>query len=371
MNKNRKKKTISFFFATSGHSGVDRIAKNLIFSIIKKGFKVKLLKIKNHGPYLKINHPNLDVINFNVSHVYSSFFWLIKFFRKENPPVMLTDKDRVNRIAILAKTLAKSSTKLFVRIGTTVSVNLSSRGFWERFIQKNSMKRLYKFAEKVIVPSKGVAYDMEKYIGLPKEHIEVIPSPIIEDSLLNKTFPPPNHKWFKPKVPPVILGVGELCTRKDFSTLIKAFKIVLSHIDARLVILGRGKQRDSLIKLSENLGIRDKVDFPGFISNPYPYMAHAKVFVLSSLWEGLPVSPIEALAMGTPVVSTNCPSGPSEILENGKYGPLVPPKDYYKMAEAIIKVLKNPLPSDYLKKAITPYLVSNATEKYLKVFGLK
>ncbi len=364
-----KSPVISFFLATSGHSGVDRYSKNLMFALAEKGFKVELLKIKNHGPYLKLFHKNLKVYELNTSHVYSSIFFLIKYLKNRQPQILLTDKERVNRTAILAKLLSRSSTRLFVRMGTTISVDLASRGCFDRWIQKVSIGKLYRFADRVIVSSKGVAEDMSEYTGLPKEHIEVVPCPVIDEAILSKTFPYPDHPWFKPDSPPVILSAGELCKRKDFSTLIKAFKIVKENIDARLVILGKGRLLNKLIKLTHELEIDRYVDFPGFVENPYPYMAHANVFVLSSLWEGLGFVLIEALAVGTPVVSTDCPSGPSEILQNGKYGPLVPPKDHQKMAEAIIKVLKEPPPSDYLKKAVVPYLVNNATERYLKVFG--
>lgn len=361
---------IGFFLATSGHSGVDRAMKNLIPSIAKRGYIVDLLKIRNHGPNLESQSNRVNIINLPVKHVYSSFPYLVSYIKKNNPYVLLTDKDRVNRCVILAKILTKSNTKFIVRIGTTVSINLANRGPLERWIQKNSMGKLYKYADKVITVCKSVADDMASYTGLPRHLIEVVPSPVVDDSLLVSNQPIPPHPWFKPGNQPVILGVGELCMRKDFATLIKAFKIVTEHTDARLVILGRGRQKDYLKGLAKNLGIADKVDFPGFVDNPYPYMAHAKVFAFSSLWEGLPLVIVEALALGTPVVATNCPSGPAEILENGKYGILVPVKSPEKMAEGILLTLKKEHDPEFLKQAAKPYTTSASTDAYLKVFGL-
>ncbi|GAB6162701.1 hypothetical protein JCM12298_18610 [Desulfothermus naphthae] len=246
--------------------------------------------------------------------------------KRVKPNVLLTDKDRVNRCAILAKILTSSRTKFVVSIGTTVSINLANRGILDRTIQRVSIGRLYKYADRVIVTSEGVADDMARYTGLSKDLIEVVPCPVVDDSLLKSKQQRPPHPWFKPGDPPVILGVGELCMRKDFATLIRAFKIVTQDVDTRLIILGQGKQKNFHKDLAKKLGIANKIDFPGFVDNPYPYMAHGQVFVFSSFGEGLGFVIIEALAVGTPVVATNCPSGPAEILQNGKYGILVPIK---------------------------------------------
>ncbi len=361
---------ISFFLATSGHSGVDRAMKNLIPALANRGYKVELLKVRKHGPELNNTFKNIKIINLKTSHVYSSFFPLVKYLIKTPPHIMFTDKDRVNRCAILAKLITRAKTKLIVRSGITISVDLSSRGFLDSWIQRTSMSRLYKYADKIIVPSKNVAEDMSDYTGLSINHIKVVPPPVIEESIFTRIFPPPEHPWFKPDSPPVILGAGELCMRKDFFTLLKAFKIVKQHIDSRLVILGKGRQHDALVKFSHDLGIEKYVDFPGFKKDPYPYMAHAKVFVLTSLWEGLGFVLIESLAVGTPVVSTNCPSGPSEILENGKYGHLVPIKDHERLAEAILDTIKNPKEPEFLQQAARPYTIKASTDAHLKVFGL-
>src|SRR5262249_43075680 len=146
------------------------------------------------------------------------------------------------------------------------------------------------------------------------------------------------HPWFRPSAPPVVLGAGRLHAQKDFPTLLRAFAQVRAKREARLMILGEAKcaeYRTELMALAAQLGIADDVMLPGFVANPFAYMARAAVFVLSSAWEGLPTVLIEALASGCPVVSTACPSGPREILENGKYGPLVPVGDDTALANAI------------------------------------
>lgn len=356
--------------ATSGHSGVDKLVKNLAPEIAIRGYCVEVLKIKNHGPYFDNIPEGVKIINLNCSHVYSSFFSLVKYLSKDPPDVLFTDKDRVNRTAILAKLITRAKTKLFVRCGTTISVNLKNRGPLERWLQKKSIGKLYRFADNVITTSLDAADDMSLYTGLERKHIQVVPPPAIPDSILTKDFSVPHHPWYKNKTAPIIVGVGELCMRKDFSTLIRAFKILLNSVDARLVILGKGKREKELRLLSEQLGIKDKVDFPGFVPDPYPYMAHADVFVHSSLWEGLSFVIIEALAVGTNVVATNCPGGSSEILQNGKYGKLVPLKNPEKMAEAVLETLKDPKDAKFLKNAVIQCTVSASTDAHLRVFGV-
>ena len=168
----------------------------------------------------------------------------------------------------------------------------------------------------------------------------------------------------------MILAAGRLHIQKDFPTLLRAFALVRKEIPSRLVILGEGEKRKELEDLAQELGIRKDLDLPGFVENPYKYMKRAAVFVLSYQWEGLPTVLVEAMACGCPVVSTDCPSGPREILENGRWGKLVPPGDPMKLAEAIKEILtnRNRFPADYSTYALTRFSVSAVAEQYLSVF---
>src|SRR5262249_37227290 len=150
---------------------------------------------------------------------------------------------------------------------------------------------------------------------------------------------PLSHPWFAPGSLPVILGVGRLTWQKDFPTLIKAFALVRSRQPARLLILGEGEKRLELETIVKELGLAADVCLPGYVDNPFAYMHRCSAFVLSSASEGLPNSLIEAMACGAPVISTDCASGTAEILENGRYGPLVPVGDVEAMATAISATL--------------------------------
>lgn len=365
-----KPNRIACFFSTSGHSGVDRAMQHLIPELAARGYQVDLLHIQRHGPYLKRIPDGVRVIELGTSSTYSSLFPLTGYLRRERPTVLLSDKDRVNRTAMLARYLSGTKPRQVLRYGSTVSINLASRGVFERWLQKTSMGKLYRHADCVIVPSAGAADDMASYTGLAREHIQVVPSPAIPDDAFNQRYTRPEHPWFQTGQPPVILGVGELGKRKDFATLIRAFTRVRSRRDCRLVILGKGKLKADLESLAETLGVAEDVAFPGFQPNPYDYMAHADLFALTSLWEGMAFALIEALGMGTPVVSVDCPSGSREILQDGKYGPLVAVQDDIALSQAIIDTLDHPLPKNMLQQAAKPYSVSSATTAYLGAFNL-
>jgi glycosyltransferase involved in cell wall biosynthesis len=180
----------------------------------------------------------------------------------------------------------------------------------------------------------------------------------------------PGHPWFADADQPLILGVGELSDRKDFDTLVRALARVRAQRRCRLMILGRGVARERLLRLAESLGVADALALPGFVDDPYAYMAHADVFAFTSRWEGLGFVIIEALAVGTPVVATDCPSGPAEILQGGRYGALIPVGDDAALAGAILSTLDRPLPRETLREAARPYEIETATDAYLAAMGL-
>jgi glycosyltransferase involved in cell wall biosynthesis len=362
---------IAIFLATSGHSGVDRIAKNLIPEFLARGYQVDLLQIENHGPYLEIDHPNLQIKPLGSHHVYTSLLSLSRYLRRQRPSVLLCDKDKVNRTAILAKLLSLTRTPVVVRLGTTVSINLQHRNIVDRVLQKLSFRYLYRLAARVITPSQGVASDLQGLAHLPKGKIAVVPSPILGDELYSLARQPVIHPWLAYKKHPVILGVGELSARKDFATLIRAFAKLREKLDARLVIVGKGRKRDELLQLAEELKIKDDVDLPGFCKNPYPYFAHADVFVLSSRWEGLGIVIVEALGLGTPVIASDCPSGPAEILQDGKIGPLFKVGDADALASELDKLLNRPPVEETLKQAVRDYRIEHSATRYLQALGLR
>ena len=364
------KPKIAVMVATSGHSGVDSVIGNLVAGLCNRGYRVDLLKIRKHGPYNIPDSENLEIVELPYAHVNSCLFSLARYLHRVQPDVLLTDKYKVNRLALLAKMISRSCTKVVVRMGTTVSRDLQQRGASEAFIHKLSIRLFYHLAQAIIFPSKGSAEDFSREFPGLTSRIRALPSPIVSPELYNLAGEQISHPFLDDKDRKVVIGVGELSKRKNFGLLLRTFAQVRQKITCRLLILGEGRQRFYLEGLARDLGIKEDVDFPGFVQNPYPYMASADLFVLSSLFEGSPVVLMEALGLGLPVVSMNCPSGPEEILDQGRYGHLVSMQDPKDMAGAMIDTLNNPPSSEFQKQGSREYHRDNSVQKYLEAFGL-
>ena len=363
---------VAFFLATSGHSGVDRLMRNLIPAVARRGYAVDLLKVREHGPELG-EAPGVRVIDLGSSHVWSSLPALIRYLRRERPRVMLSDKDKVNRCSVVARALAgaSGSTRLVLRSGTTISVDLAHRGPVDRWIQRSSMRWLYRGAHAVVVPSDAAAQDMLTYTGLPPSLVRALPSPVLSADLFERRPPPPDHPWFAKDQPPVILGTGELSPRKDFATLVRAFgRLRAKGRSCRLVILGRGGQEAALKTLALELGVAHEMDLPGFREDVHAFMGHATAFALCSRWEGLGIVLVEAMACGTPVVSTDCPSGPRELLRDGVLGDLIDIGDDAALAAALERLLDRPRQPERYREAVRRYEIESATSGYLAAMGL-
>jgi len=364
-------KRLAVFAATSGHSGVDRNLKNLIPAIVERGVQVDLLHVENHGPWLRQPHPGVEIIKLGSAHVNTSFLPLFRYLRCVRPDAILCDKDKVNRLALWVRRLAGVPTRVGVRLGITVSRNLANRSPLQRYIQLNSMRLFYRWADAIIVPSRGVATDLASITRLPAERIQVLPNPVVTPQLEKLSRQEVTHPWLQNHITPVILGIGELSARKDFATLLRGFALLRKQFRCRLIILGKGRQRETLEALARQLQVDNDVDLPGFVDNPYPWMKQSDLFVLSSRLEGFGNVLAEALATGTPVVSTDCPNGPAEILGNGRYGPLVPVGDHTALAEAMQEVLTYPPAPALLETAVQPYRSEISAARYLQALGLE
>jgi glycosyltransferase involved in cell wall biosynthesis len=231
------------------------------------------------------------------------------------------------------------------------------------------MRRFYRWADAIIVPSHGAAGDLANTAGIPLTRIRVVPNPIVTPELVRLAGEGPPDQGLRQRHRPIILGVGELCARKDFTTLILAFSRVRRLRPCHLLILGEGRQRSRLEALITQLGLNNDVELPGFVENPYAYMARADLLVLSSNCEGFGNVLAEALAIGLPVVSTDCPSGPREILQDGRFGLLVPIGDANALARAMLATLDNPPDAELLKSAAEPFSVATIANQYLAALG--
>ena len=232
------------------------------------------------------------------------------------------------------------------------------------------VKIFYRFADKIIAVSEGIKTNLVEEFRIAAGSIEIIYNPIDIDRINELSRMPLEHPFFQGSAP-VILAIGRLVRQKRFDLLIRAFREVLSELDARLIIAGEGPERESLQRLAKDLGIGEKISLVGFQANPYAFLSKADVFVLSSSYEGLPMVLLEALACGTPVISTDCKSGPREILDNGRCGLLVPEGDEGALAEGIVRLVRDKALQEALshlgKKRARDFSIDEVFKQYERV----
>jgi glycosyltransferase involved in cell wall biosynthesis len=344
---------------------------NLLNAFAGRGHKIQLVLIRTSSRHLQQLDPAIRTIDLGSRHTITSLWPLVRYLRRCRPPRLLVAKDRAGRLAVLARLLSGIETRIHVRLGTNLSAALAGRSGLRRWTRRAPIRLLYSHIDHIIAVSEGVRQDTLAVSGIEPARISVIRNPVVTPRLLELARQPPPHPWFSQPHPPIILGAGRLTRQKDFPTLIRAFAALRQSRPCRLIILGDGRQAAELRRLAAELGIAADLALPGFTDNPYSYMAHAQLFVLSSRWEGSPNVLTEAMALGTPVVATDCPSGPAEILQQGRYGPLVPMGDWQGLAAAMERVLAAPPTRDSLREAVREYAVETSATHYLQRLGLE
>lgn len=303
---------------------------------------------------------------------------IIAYLRERQPEVIFSALRKSSVCAVLAASESQIKTRVFVGVQNS----LSSRSEQSRKSGKGqvySMVPMFRYcfsrAEGVIAASRGVAQDAIDFLGLPPERVHVAYNPV---------FGPPAgadvggailHPWFRTGEPPVIIGIGRLVEQKNFPMLLRAFAAARQHTPARLVILG-GDETSSdqmankrrLQALAVELGIADDFLLTGFQRNPHHYLAASSLFVMSSRYEGFGNVLVEALLAGCPIVSTDCPSGPAEILDGGKYGTLVPVDDVERMSEAMLFTLRSEPDRERLRRRGSEFSLQQALDVYHTLF---
>jgi glycosyltransferase involved in cell wall biosynthesis len=330
---------VGLFLPTLHGGGAERIAINLAQGFVALGAPPDLVTASGEGELAGQIPAGVRLVDLEAPRVMRAVPALARYLRRERPTAVISFLDHAGVALLIARQVSGASTRAICTVHNTLTRAAPSSSRLRSRVMPTLLRIAYPWADEVVAVSRGVADDLSQVTGYPRSRVRVIYNPVITSELLAAVARPPGHPWLAQHEPPVVLGVGRLTRQKDFASLIRAFAEVRRHRRARLLILGEGEERPSLEAAVRDLGLEADVALPGFMPEALACMAHAAVFVLSSAWEGLPTVLIEALAAGTAVVATDCPSGPREILRDGELGLLVPPGNVHDLAQGILAVL--------------------------------
>jgi glycosyltransferase involved in cell wall biosynthesis len=357
-------KRVALFLSSFFGRGVARVRLNLAAGLVAQGLPVDLVVANSRGELAGEVPPGVRVIDLKAPRMLRALPRLIGYLKREQPHAMISAQDHANIVALWARRCTGCPTRLTVSCHILHSMSASkpllSKAHWMRYF----VRAFYPLADAALAVSAGMADDMARTTGFPRERITVLHNAVVTPKMLEDAQAPVPHAWLEPGEPAIILGVGRLTRLKKFDILIRAFAKVRAQRPARLMILGSGPEEERLRLLAQELKVKDDVLFTGFVVNPFAYMSRASLFVLASEWEGLPGVLIQAMACGCPVVSTDCPTGPDEILEDGRYGALVPVDDVEAMANAMVATLAAPPETALLQARANDFHVDRIVAQY-------
>ena len=359
---------VALFTGSMRGGGAERAMLTLAEAFAERDVSVDLVLVKAEGDYLGMVPDGVRVVDLDSRRTLTAVPKFLRYVRRERPTALLSTLPASDAAALIAKLFHGRRLRVIVRQANTFTDSIAERRFKSRQTMR-LVRLLMPFADGIVAVSDGVADDLRAQAPRAAGKITTIFNPVVSPDIFEQAAAPVEHAWFNDGGAPVILAAGRLAPQKDYPTLLRAFAEVVRSRPARLVILGQGVERESLLELAERLGVADRFDLPGFDVNPFRYMSRASVFVLSSRYEGFPNVLAQAMACGAPVVSTDCRSGPSEMLEGGRWGRLAPVGDWRAMARAIEETLDDPMPAEELKARASVYSVEASVERYLEVLS--
>jgi glycosyltransferase involved in cell wall biosynthesis len=340
---------------------------NLINGFARRGLEVHLALPPGHYPELTRAVAGVRIHYLEARDDAAGVRHLREFLERLDPRAVLANRDNARSLLARATPGLARRPLIAFRVGIHIPAKLRHKNPLGRWRACRELARAYRSADLLIGNSRGVCEGLHELLGERAPPIHAIYNPLDLATLRQQADEPLRHPWFREPGAPLLVSVGRLAGMKDQATLLRAFARLPG--DYRLVILGEGRQRPKLQALAERLGVAERFDLPGHVANPFPYLARADLFVLSSRFEGSPNALLEALAVGTPAVATDCPSGPREILADGRYGALVPVGDADALAEAIEQTLARPPSPELLRQAVERFDLEQAVTAYLRVMG--
>jgi len=345
--------------------GAERASLRLAQGMIAAGRNVEIVLVRPVGAYLDEVPIGAKLVSLDCDHVWQAVPALARYLSTRRPRAVLSALTHMNVAVILAARASGAPLRVVVSERNQFSVKARLARRWRERATYALAPVLYRRAHRVVAVSHGCAADLVLACRIPTQNVRVIHNPVVGGDIECNASAPVDHDWFKPGEPPVVLAVGRLNAQKDYPMLLKAFVEMRAQRAARLMILGEGSERPALEALARDLGIANDLTLPGFVANPFAFMARAGAFALSSQFEGFPNVLVEAMACGTPVVATDCPSGPREILDDGRYGTLVAPGNSHAFAEALLAQLAQPRDSERLRRRAAEFSIGRATADYL------
>jgi glycosyltransferase involved in cell wall biosynthesis len=372
MNEHNKSEGITrpsarllFYVPSLAAGGAEMVVVTLANAFLHPAVEVHLVVHDGGGPLRLQLDERILVHDLRVSRTAAALLPLVRLLRELQPTALISALDVTNITALVARSLARVPCRTILSVHTMVSTRIRHAGSWQLRTARHLLPVMYRRADAIVAVSDRVADDLASVAGLPRSRITRIYNPLRPD-LPERAMEPIDEKWFDHDIP-VLVAVGRLVAAKDYPTMLRAVALLRQNRNVRLLILGDGPERDTLERLSETLGLTDCVRFLGFVLNPYPYMKRASAFVLSSAWEGFGMVLIEALACGTPIVSTDCDAGPAEILVNGKFGRLARAGDPVSLATAIAASLEEKHDPNVLKERAQMFSIEEAIAQYSRL----
>lgn len=356
---------VAIFLPSASAGGAERSLITVAAQLSVSSPSVELVLGTAEGPLVDEIPASLEVVDLGQRHLRMGLGAVERYLEERQPACVIATLEHGIVLMDAALRRTRAPTTPIYRLANTFSVARAAARGHDRLTWWLA-RHAYRRAPYVVSVSHGAAEDLIATVGVERSRVRVIGNPVVTDDLAALATEPLSHPWFAAGQPPVVVGMGRLTRQKNVPLLVRAFALVHRRHRARLAILGDGDQWDTVAALVEDLRLQDDVDLVGFDPNPFRYLARAAVFASSSDWEGLPAALIQALACGAPVVATDCPSGPREILAGGTYGRLVPTGDVDALAVAIAAALeggRQPVPDT----AWQPYTVDAAMKSYRRL----
>lgn len=352
-----------------GPGGVGRVMVNLLTGMVRQGVAVDVLLPPGDCPDLAAAQISCGRYALDTGQKDRAISQLKEYLAERRPDAILSNKDRTN--TFLAETTEAGQRPFTVfRIGTNVLEKLRRGSILSRPWKRRRLAALYRQADALIGISAGGSAALRRLMGDHRRPpVHTIWNPVDLEAVRALAREPPSHPWLAPGRGPVIVSVGRLVAAKHYQTLVRAFQILRGEIDCHLIIIGEGGHRARLTRLAARLGVEEWLDLPGFVANPFPFMARADLFAVSSVFEGANNALMEALALGVPCVSTDCPSGPREILDNGRYGRLVPVRSPAALADAMLRTLGSRPDPAVVRQGAERFDLDTNVQAYLDVLG--